>query len=1773
MDATNLHHALRRGRQARLAAALLLTTMLPLGQSAWAEPWPTRHHDAARTGRAGGVGDIQEPAVFWRLGLGEGVPVATVLVEDLDQDGELEYVSLVDSALVARDLGHNVLWDTPPLGLNARFETVGDFDGDGNKEILLLGGQPILVDGVTGEVVWRLSPDDPAQLSFRGGFGIAMNVDADPELELLYGFVGDVNQRRFRLYDFSNGFDAVTRTWENADTTDLPVNVLRAVVGDFDGDGQARELAMVNQTFCRAVFININTGARLRTTANLAQGRYCYGLTQAVNVDGDAADELVFTGATAASNGSTSVTVYDYPSNAIQWQYEYGVNLASRFSLAPAGAVEDLDGDGALELVISVYDNQTEANNQRQDGLSLPNQWSVAIYDAATGQTLGSIPNAQAAGFFDVDGDGEPELLTRSTLPNSTDLPEDGALAFWTLGAQREPVQKGLLTQAAPVLQLAPHPPGMTSRDYNLVPSGFSPDGGAEQLLYVLGADADGVAQVNLGSLNDQGQLDVSGTFEVPGGNAVRQNYATPAGGAAPISVLRDTLGDFVIFGPGLQQLDQLRLSGHVSETFTAPLLQGEGLQILFDDSASNVVAVTPNANPLLAPTEVWAAERRDSGDILAFDRDGDGVWEVALVGREADQTPFLALYDGQGNELWHQTLQASNLPFSLVDGRFGGDASRDLALLMTQTDGTAVTVSFNGDDGAALSTHAAVIAEVNATPNRELLVLGDQNNDGLDELLLVHNTTYERLNGANLARIGAVGRYPNATSNPSRSALLLDGAAPGLYVKPFAGQLFVANPNAGAVRWSATQPTSLLNYQAPNAGFADANGDGLFDIAVPGLLGDLTVYSSVDGQVLYRRCLRDGAVTTLAAAATIQNCSPIAPLSSVVSGDVDGDGEDDFLVGDAGGWLYAIQASDGSLTWSLPLQARAFFPALTDLDEDGDLEILVSTSRSELLLVDNAALEPVAQVREVALDGNTILDAATDIDTSARADALGVVWEASPGADHYLVRLVTGNGTEILPAANLGDVTQAVFTGLSLVPGTSYRVEVTAVSGILGAAPTVSSDGVLIQGGPPAVNNLRATPTRFRPLLGETVNLSGNISAAGITPLSRVNLTLTDSAGVVALEQSFSPNRNTFFLDVDWTGLDGNDQPYAVGTVTARVEATDLYNQTTTATVRFELASPEPPAIEVFVANPTLFVPEDGETTTLGAQISLAYTPPTPYAVSLTITNAQGEVVAQSADMGAEADYELSYLWDGLLNGQAVAPGEYTATLTVVETFNTASATTTVTVALAPPPVVELVTAAPDAFNPILNQSTTLSGTARSSSNATLTSVVVEVLDENQAPIYAQTFGELTGQTYEASAVWTGTLQDGNPAPVGEYTVRVSATDSYGHTGEGLGSVQVINPGAPLIEGLALSANSFIPEEAETVEISAQISAESPLVLPLVLVEIVGGNGEAVLEEVFLPDTQSYALLLTWDALVEGLPLAAGVYTVTVTASDSFGQTSMASISVEVREALPPVIEGVVANPDPFDPAAGEVTTVTGTARSQSARDLLTVGVEIRDEAQAVVFSRPELVANAPTYELAVEWDGRDPQGALVAPGVYGITVTTVDGHQRTASAQGQVTVAEPVVEPDTDAGEDADTGDDADVDADVDADAGDDADVDADAPDEDADVDADVPDEDADADADVDAEQDADVDAEQDADADVDAEQDADTDAEQDAPDMEQDAEEDAQADVDTDTPEVPDVQGGGGSDCDCATPSKPTSGAPGALALGLVGAAALVLRRRRR
>lgn len=171
-----------------------------------------------------------------------------------------------------------------------------------------------------------------------------------------------------------------------------------AIVGDFDNDGKL-EVALVPWYDLWA--LDLATGkpkAKCRFTPPGAESGRAYGWLGAFDLNGDGKQEFVVIG-----DFENHVDVLGWKDGQLQalWHrlIERGITRKNTVLHPGVNPVQDVDGDGRPEIVVSVF-------NESGD-----NKWHVVALDGMTGKSKLDLPDQYLSGLCDLDSDGAAELF------------------------------------------------------------------------------------------------------------------------------------------------------------------------------------------------------------------------------------------------------------------------------------------------------------------------------------------------------------------------------------------------------------------------------------------------------------------------------------------------------------------------------------------------------------------------------------------------------------------------------------------------------------------------------------------------------------------------------------------------------------------------------------------------------------------------------------------------------------------------------------------------------------------------------------------------------------------------------------------------------------------------------------------------------------------------------------------------------------------------------------------------------------------------------------------------------------------------------------------------------------------------------------------------------------------------------------------------------------------------------------------------------------------
>jgi len=321
-------------------------------------------------GRSRLSGRIGKPAVHWRHFCGSRETYLAVRIED-DQRSTI--------SLPAADLNSDQ-WEA----LAVRWRIHGpwyDLDGD---------GQRVSIPPDTDHKIGAFLPDHPGlqKVEFESAFDSSGGTAAKAHSEPIYG----------RLMARENG--QWVEAWRSRP---LPILfIANVIVGDFDHDGH---LEVAVTPWYDLHVLDMATGRRkykARFKPPRAKSGRAYGWIGAFDLNQSGKDEFII------------LADFENHMEVLGWKggrfcrlwcrvIEPGIRRKTTILRPGINPVQDIDGDGNLEIIISLFD-------ATGDG-----QWHIVVLDGMTGRTVLDMPEQYLSGMYDVDGDGIAELFCTAT--------------------------------------------------------------------------------------------------------------------------------------------------------------------------------------------------------------------------------------------------------------------------------------------------------------------------------------------------------------------------------------------------------------------------------------------------------------------------------------------------------------------------------------------------------------------------------------------------------------------------------------------------------------------------------------------------------------------------------------------------------------------------------------------------------------------------------------------------------------------------------------------------------------------------------------------------------------------------------------------------------------------------------------------------------------------------------------------------------------------------------------------------------------------------------------------------------------------------------------------------------------------------------------------------------------------------------------------------------------------------------------------------------------
>lgn len=1072
----------RRWRLLPCSVALILVVGALVSTAALADDWRHVHHDTLGSGHSAGAGRITSaveelPAVSWQVPL-PATDFGGALFGDIDGDGTPEVLQPFQQGVAAFDLVTGALrWATPGLGITLLID-LADLDGDGvGDEIVavssLMGGGVHVIDLADGGVLWSFSTLAAGSGVHSSEIRIA-DLDGDGADELVFAaFLNRTSELYYADLSTPDGVPAVAVGLLQG-TYNLTT---RFVVGDFDGDGTDGEIVLVEgldlDLFARCdagdsgAVCDDGGGSTCLCHVDLIEGVFDAWAfpapPYAIDVDGDGDDELVsvhvhpnFLDGFGVYDPSQSFVGLAQDAEAVTswaYQYESGPPQGTR-PVATSAPPTDLDGDGVVEVVVTILDAGTAETggdgNPIDDGVDDPGAFTVAVYSGADGGLLASLPGRYAFGTADLDGDGAPEVIVQTTDGRTfsgghaeglqlTCGESDCALtSAWSSTGHR-------LIRAPEAFDDVGFPPtsfDLVDPDDDDVP-GLLVWSGSDLVSAVVNADGglDSLGSVSLSDDDSLAGVEQMGSAIIVNRDGVVTSYdgvLTALGASYQPPSQAAAIWYAAVMGPGETRATPI-LNGSVFNSVQEPTELGQADVEL----RPNVALIADVDGDDLADIFSW--ESLSGGALIVARHEFDGAGGFALVWEwDATDEGFVSL---EPRDRW-----------SFATADFDDDGVEDLFLVNTLGIRDDLLV-LDGATGVMDWSVTTTSWESTWTPIWLSDLIGDEGYGSTDGVPDIFRPTRRRLTAWQVGE--SAPEFEELTTDFNSHYLFADIDDDGTPELVGAKALAITEPYleaweivpAVAPLWGPQYDVDLPANVEQTLAAADVDEVAGMDVTVVSSSGALSAYSGSTGARLV------GFPLYLGGGAAYDEEQPVRePLSANITVDLDGDGNDEALVGSRSGWLYAVDiaAAEGppGVQWAFFVGAPVTNLGAADIDGDGEVEILLGTADGVARVLDGlgVSIEIVMPAPDDCISGETT----TVAGTSVNVETVDIEVSGSPAASDVAV---AGDGSwaaEVEIPLSEGVIEIMVWGNVSGVPAAADQL-------LLAGTVDMDGDGVTI--------------------------------------------------------------------------------------------------------------------------------------------------------------------------------------------------------------------------------------------------------------------------------------------------------------------------------------------------------------------------------------------------------------------------------------------------------------------------------------------------------------------------------------------------------------------------------------------------------------------------------------------------------------------------------------------------------------------------------------
>jgi len=734
-------------------------------------------------------------------------------------------------------------------------------------------------------------------------------------------FAQGAEDNRGRLYAYPNRPDEPELIWETERVKDMYAPVV--AIADTDTDGEL-DIVLMTQ-YHLAVYDALTGAVKGRVEWNVGRN---YGQLDIVDVDGDGYPDFVI----QADAPAHLEFIRGGPSGAsLAWSHKYladeaDVAVPTDFMLHNLpNAVRDLDGDGRMELAVSIHDLRGER------------RWRVLVFDVISGDIRAELPGAYLWGVEDLDGDGRHEFFMSHVEGKAVDRSAPLSVGR-CVGDDVETLWR---SDGIGKFSMRPY-------FFPATVSSAASRGPACRSVVLTSEAASGLGRVAYFTEGDA--LRAVGVAGVAGlslaGPADSAPKAIASHGASVLVEMAAAEGAASVAGATGQLVSRVRSSGLRASVSVADLDADGRNEIVVEDEAGFIRVLSLRGDGFATRWKrrahaqpVWTTWTATHAAAPLVDLAGDGRRVVICsdAGDESASTIYALRADG--SLYWESALpdMGPRLIETFSVGRFRPGGMDVIVTVSPKTQPEMLCL--DGRDGSVLWHRRTWEDDAGKSwPYPNQYVCFDSDGDGFDEIHGSYAYIYYRLDG----RTGLPVRKPlHVVDEVFGRWQSYFAPVPGDYNGDGQTEYFLASGTntVGGVSMLDDDAGIVWEHPLDNTtgargaqGIGDCDGDGLPEIAFCHVDGRVVCYDGATGDVRWE-------------------VADIAPNHSnpgghFATGDIDGDGRDEFIYPTGSGELLAFsEDAPGHVLWRVQLSAEAETPVIADVDGDGLAEIVVATA------------------------------------------------------------------------------------------------------------------------------------------------------------------------------------------------------------------------------------------------------------------------------------------------------------------------------------------------------------------------------------------------------------------------------------------------------------------------------------------------------------------------------------------------------------------------------------------------------------------------------------------------------------------------------------------------------------------------------------------------------------------------------------------------------------------------------------------------------------